>query len=216
MSTNKLTETLDSLSDKAFGFKDKSPESNTAPHDIAPTAHYENQKEYGDQAEALADSHATAEYPPVEHPTEQFADEPTTAYQAEPHFPENSFPVGVEHAVSPDSYPQRPLNPPTQHHHTQEQKLVLKNGPEQDFTVATVAGFMGVLSILLMFGNAVTGLLAIIFGATAVYFARKTERAGIGAGIGKTLGWFSFFGGIVALIAAAFFLFVAFVYVMMR
>ena len=232
MSANKLTETLDSLSDKAFGFKDKSEERNAEVDETAPTSHDE------DKTETLNTSHdSTAEYPVAEPPTakyqtEEFDPEFDPASQQEQSVCEKPFipnqrpfdknqtpttPVGGEHAVSPDRYPQPPVNPPSQHPQTQEHnKPELKTGPEQDFTVATVAGFMGVLCLLLMFTHASLGLLAIVFGATAVFFARITERAGTAAGIGKTLGWFSFFGGIAALLAAAFFLFVAFVVLMVR
>lgn len=217
MTANKLTETLDSLSDKAFGFKNKYQEAPTEVHEAFPDTHHD------DKTQTLSSSHApTASYPVTE--------EPAVEYQAEDFDPEydpapqqeqehHLYEAEGHHepsAVSPDSYPELPANPPSSHHHhTQERrKTELKNGPEQDFTVATVAGFMGILCLFLMFTHASLGVLAIVFGATAVYFARRTEHAGIGAGIGKTLGWFSFFGGIVALVAAAFFLFVAFVVLM--
>jgi hypothetical protein len=212
MTTNKLTETLDDLSDKAFGFKDKSPEQKTKVHEKAPVAHDE------DRTETLNTSDApTAVYPVAAAPTEHTVAEPVQEHRGEQHLPEADYPAAGPSAIRSESYPQPPVNPPSQHLHTQDRnKPELKTGPEQDFTVATVSGFVGVLSLMLMFSNAALGLLAIIFGATAVYFARRTERAGIGAGIGKTLGWFSFFGGVLAVFAAAFFLFVAFVYVMIR
>lgn len=192
MTTSKLTETLDIISDKAFGFNKASSEPATEVHETTPVAHYE------EKTETFDTSHATAEYPVAEHPTE--------------HFDAVQPPAGEEHAVSPDPYPQPPLNPPTQHHAEQgHDKPVLKKGPEQDFTVSTIAGFMGVLCLLLMFNSAGAGLLAMVFGATAVYYGRKTERAGISAGLGKTLGWFSFLGGVIALFAVAFFLLVALV-----
>lgn len=231
MSAKKLTETLDSLSDKAFGFKDNPEERNTEVHETVPPAYNE------DKTETLNTSDSTAEYPVAEQPTakyqtEEFDPESDPASQQEQSVCEKPFipnqrpfdksqnhttPIGGEHAVRPDAYPEPPVNPPAQHHQTQEyKKPELKTGPEQDFTVATVAGFMGVLCLLLMFTHAALGLLAIVFGATAVYFGRKTERAGMDAGIGKALGWFSFFGGIVSLVAAAFFIFVAFVVLMVR
>jgi hypothetical protein len=233
MSNSKLTDTLDSISDKAFGFNENSSESNSTDHEASPRTNYEENTETLDTPAT-----ATAEYPTAEHPTEQFAPESDPEdrqgqsvcekpfIRDQKPFAKNSapsFPVGGEHAVSPEPYPhlptnpQPPANPPSQHRFVQGRKeSTLRTGPEQDFTVSTVAGFMGVLSLLLMFNSPVVGLLAIIFGVTAVYYGRKTERAGIGASIGKTLGWFSFFGGIVAFFAAAFFLFVAFVYTMIR
>lgn len=213
MTTSKLTKTLDDISDKAFGFKGNSPEQKTELHESVPVAHYE------DKTETLNTSDApTAAYPVVGNPTEHIAPEPVQEHKGEQHLPEADYPASGSSVIHPETYPQPPENPPSQHLHTPERnnKPELKTGPEQDFTVATVAGFMGILSLMLMFSNAALGLLAIIFGATAVYFGRRTERAGIGAGIGKTLGWVSFFGGAVALLAAAFFLFVAFVIVMIR
>ena len=195
MTTSKLTETLDTISDKAFGFNKESSESATEVHETAPVAHSE------EKTETLDTSHAaTAEYPTAEHPTEHLAT--VTA------------PAGGEHAVSPEPYPQPPLNPPIQNQIAQGHKPVLKTGPEQDFTVATVASFMGIFSLLMMFDSAMAGLLAIVFGVTAVYYGRKAERAGVSAGLSKTLGWFSFFGGIIALFAVAFFLLVALVVAM--
>jgi hypothetical protein len=218
MTANNLTETLDSLSDKAFGFKDKSPEQKAEVHETVSAADDE------DKTQAVDTSHApTATYPVTEEPTaefqpEKFDPESDPASQQGQHLHETeSRKVAGSSAVKPESYPEPPANPPSSHQHTQGlSKNELKNGPEQDFTVATVAGFMGVLCLFLMLTNASLGVLAVVFGATAVYFARRTERAGTGAGIGKTLGWFSFFGGIVAILAAAFFLFVAFVVLMVR
>lgn len=190
MTTNKLTETLDTLSDKAFGLKDNSPESDSASHENGPETHRE------DQTETFETSHApTAKYP---------------AAHVDPESHEPTAPATTQNHV-----PAPPVNPPSQHEHSGgHNRAGLKTGPEQDFTVATVAGFVGALCLLLMFSAPVVGLLAIIFGATAVLYARKTERAGIGAGLGKTLGWFSFFGGVVALLAASFFLFIAFIVAM--
>lgn len=219
MAANKLTETLDSLSDKTFGFKDKRQEANTEVHETFSHTHHD------DKTQTLSSSHApTASYPVTEEPTAEYQAEdfdpdsdPASQQEQHPHETE-SHDAASPSAASPESYPKLPANPPSSHHqHTQERRKVeLKTGPEQDFTVATVAGFMGILCLFLMFTQASLGVLAIVFGATAVYFARRTEHAGIGAGIGKTLGWFSFFGGIVALVAAAFFLFVAFVVLMLR
>lgn len=221
MTTSKLTQTLDIISDKAFGFNKASSEPATEVHETAPVAHYE------EKTESLDTSHtATAEYPTAEHPTEHFAPENDPEPQQEQSVcekplirdqqpfaknPTPSFPAGGEHAVSPEPYPQPPRNPPIQNQAQGHNKPVLKTGPEQDFTVATVASFMGIFSLLMMFDSAMAGLLAIVFGVTAVYYGRKAERAGVSAGLSKTLGWFSFFGGIIALFAVAFFLLVALV-----
>lgn len=224
MTTSKLTETLDSISDKAFGFNKASSEPATEVHETAPVAHYEEKTETLDTAHA-----ATAEYPVAEHPTEHFASENDPEHQQEQPVCEKPLirdqqpfaknpataPAGGEHAVNPDPYPHPPLNLPIQNQVVQgHNKPVLKTGPEQDFTVATVASFMGIFSLLMMFDSAMAGLLAIVFGVTAVYYGRKAERAGVSAGLSKTLGWFSFFGGIIALFAVAFFLLVALVVAM--
>lgn len=217
MTANKLTDTLDSLSDKAFGFKDKSPEPKTEVHGAV------SEDTGEEKTQTMSSSHApTATYPVTEEPTAEFKSEqfdpdidPASQQKHHGHETEGHDDSG-QSTISHESYPEPPANPPLSHRqHTNERtKTELRTGPEQDFTVATVAGFIGVLCLFLMLTNASLGVLAIVFGATAVFFARRAERAGIGAGIGKTLGWFSFFGGIVALLAAAFFVFVAFVVLM--
>lgn len=221
MSANKLTKTLDSISDKAFGFKDKpSAPNHSAPDETAPFVAYDE-----DKTETLSTSHgATAVYPVVEHPVDENLDpeKPAAHLDAEP-APEDhrEQPVCAKPFIpNQKPFPQRQVpNPPSEppfQHQNKEGHAELKTGPEQDFTVATVAGFMGILCLLMMFSHQLLGLIAIAFGATAVYFARKTERAGIDAGIGKTLGYVSFFGGIVLSVLTAFVLFIAFVCLAMR
>ena len=206
MSSNKLTDTLDSLSDKAFVLKDKHPGSHTDASETVPAAAPE------DKTETLNTAHApTSIYPVVEQPTakfqsEDFEPETDAASEQERHIPETTSPDGGSSVIIPEP----PVNPPTQG--DQGHKPELKTGPQQNFTVATIAGFMGILCLFLMFTHEALGLIAVGFGATAVYFARKTERAGTDAGIGKTLGYISFFGGIIATIIEAFVLFIVFLF----
>ena len=222
MSSNKLTDTLDSLSDKAFGFKDNHPGSHPDTSETVPVADPE------DKTETLNTAHApTSVYPIADEPTETHqvkeynSASDAAAQQDQPvcfkpliknqkSFDEIPTPSVDSLAVPPDSYPQPPINPPTQSE--QGHNPELKTGPQQNFTVATVAGFMGILCLFLMFTHEALGLIAVGFGATAVYFSRKTERAGTDAGIGKTLGYISFFGGIIATIIEAFVLFIVFLF----
>ena len=211
MSAEKVTDKLDNLSDRVFGFSDRPSGEAT---------HATEDPRDGEKTETLATEHApTAAYPVAEEPTEELAAEHHAGHNVEPEF---SQPVDTAHspsAIGHESFPPRPANPPTQHLHgkaTETRKPELRNVPEQDFTISTVAGFVGVFALLMMFRSLEMGLLSIIFGATAVYFARRAEHAGINSRIGKTLGWLSFLGGILAVVAAMFFLAVASVVVMVR